>query len=832
MKNSVKYFMWILIWWAMFSSYSFASWVCPSENEVFTRWNYELKLVEVENNNSNFIKKVLQEYKTNFDNLKRKNKELKNIFDNLITSVEWWKYWDKNIFNSNTIYTAKKDQLDSNLSNFETLQWIYLNKYLKLDYLTKLRNWDNDEYIQTTWIYVQSRSWTTVTKNYISCIKNDLVNSIEWEYKKLEVLNNVSNSLLNDIKWIVEKWNNIQHQNNNSKLQNMYNEILSDFSASWIAWWTELHKKEFLKLDWDKNTYINSNINYLCNLQWKEFLDWMIVWKTSDTKCYLWIPSIKEIPAENFNLIKNTFWTSYWFLKFKLNSFKENTLTFWWNTIQLDKWSSYIIIYFSQDEQKFKLWYFDEKWRELNNFDFDITDDLIFSDYVWISSLNSRTILWQTSNQFKNSIRQYFELMKVDNWNLSDWNWNINNIFKTSYKSLWEINNKLIQSENKKLQNWFTNIWKISVKDVESKKKKYTINISPSLLRYFKIDAFENIEDISKLLNLEWTFDQLWDLSNSDWFIELLTKTFDWQTILWWSWDLNTWSLYENSNWNRINFTRNLQNWWISIDWSLKEYWFLDPKFQWDNNWKKYARWMIVSMWKMISNKQNWWDLYLFPLIDQDWWTMLNIWNLTKTFNETSKIWSCWKTSYTCWWFRIEQWKEYKQQDITNFISEASRDFWKPWCDVSTEEEYKCLTKKIDSPTTLMIWDNRKWLQDVLMYKFTVDLTQQRIEDAIQYKFITSVPQYWKQILKIRRWKTDNSWNKIIYYIKSIQDAEEMKFVKDNFNWKYLTNLIVTTNFDDFDKDNTDNKKKNWLKQTATWLLTKEQLISFFWISI
>ena len=210
MKNSVKYFMWILIWWAMFSSYSFASWVCPSENEVFTRWNYELKLVEVENNNSNFIKKVLQEYKTNFDNLKRKNKELKNIFDNLITSVEWWKYWDKNIFNSNTIYTAKKNQLDSNLSNFETLQWIYLNKYLKLDYLSKLRNWDNDEYIQTTWIYVQSRSWTTVTKNYISCIKNDLVNSIEWEYKKLEVLNNVSNSLLNDIKWIVEKWNNIQ----------------------------------------------------------------------------------------------------------------------------------------------------------------------------------------------------------------------------------------------------------------------------------------------------------------------------------------------------------------------------------------------------------------------------------------------------------------------------------------------------------------------------------------------------------------------------------------------------------------------------------------------
>ena len=832
MKNSVKYFMWILIWWAMFSSYSFASWVCPSENEVFTRWNYELKLVEVENNNSNFIKKVLQEYKTNFDNLKRKNKELKNIFDNLITSVEWWKYWDKNIFNSNTIYTAKKYQLDSNLSNFETLQWIYLNKYLKLDYLSKLRNWDNDEYIQTTWIYVQSRSWTTVTKNYISCIKNDLVNSIEWEYKKLEVLNNVSNSLLNDIKWIVEKWNNIQHQNNNSKLQNMYNEILSDFSASWIAWWTELHKKEFLKLDWDKNTYINSNINYLCNLQWKEFLDWMIVWKSSDTKCYLWIPSIKEIPAENFNLIKNTFWTSYWFLKFKLNSFKENTLTFWWNTIQLDKWLSYIIIYFSQDEQKFKLWYFDEKWRELNNFDFDITDDLIFSDYVWISSLNSRTILWQTSNQFKNSIRQYFELMKVDNWNLSDWNWNINNIFKTSYKSLWEINNKLIQSENKKLQNWFTNIWKISVKDVESKKKKYTINISPSLLRYFKIDAFENIEDISKLLNLEWTFDQLWDLSNSDWFIELLTKTFDWQTILWWSWDLNTWSLYENSNWNRINFTRNLQNWWISIDWSLKEYWFLDPKFQWDNNWKKYARWMIVSMWKMISNKQNWWDLYLFPLIDQDWWTMLNRWNLTKTFNETSKIWSCWKTNYTCWWFRIEQWKEYKQQDITNFISEASRNFWKPWCDVSTEEEYKCLTKKIDSPTTLMIWDNRKWLQDVLMYKFTVDLTQQRIEDAIQYKFITSVPQYWKQILKIRRWKTDNSWNKIIYYIKSIQDTEEMKFVKDNFNWKYLTNLIVTTNFDDFDKDNTDNKKKNWLKQTATWLLTKEQLISFFWISI
>ena len=832
MKNSVKYFMWILIWWAIFSSYSFASWVCPSENEVFTRWNYELKLVEVENNNSNFIKKVLQEYKSNFDNLKRKNKELKNIFDNLITSVEWWKYWDKNIFNSNTIYTTKKDQLDSNLSNFETLQWIYLNKYLKLDYLSKLRNWDNDEYIQTTWIYVQSRSWTTVTKNYISCIKNDLVNSIEWEYKKLEVLNNVSNSLLNDIKWIVEKWNNIQHQNNNSKLQNMYNEILSDFSASWIAWWTELYKKEFLKLDWDKNTYINSNINYLCNLQWKEFLDWMIVWKTSDTKCYLWIPSIKEIPAENFNLIKNTFWTSYWFLKFKLNSFKENTLTFWWNTIQLDKWSSYLIIYFSQDEQKFKLWYFDEKWRELNNFDFDITDDLIFSDYVWISSLNSRTILWQTSNQFKNSIRQYFELMKVDNWNLSDWNWNINNIFKTSYKSLWEINNKLIQSENKKLQNWFTNIWKISVKDVESKKKKYTINISPSLLRYFKIDAFENIEDISKLLNLEWTFDQLWDLSNSDWFIELLTKTFDWQTILWWSWDLNTWSLYENSNWNRINFTRNLQNWWISIDWSLKEYWFLDPKFQWDNNWKKYARWMIVSMWKMISNKQNWWDLYLFPLIDQDWWTMLNIWNLTKTFNETSKIWSCWKTNYTCWWFRIEQWKEYKQQDITNFISEASRNFWKPWCDVSTEEEYKCLTKKIDSPTTLMIWDNRKWLQDVLMYKFTVDLTQQRIEDAIQYKFITSVPQYWKQILKIRRWKTDNSWNKIIYYIKSIQDAEEMKFVKDNFNWKYLTNLIVTTNFDDFDKDNTDNKKKNWLKQSASWLLTKEQLISFFWISI
>ena len=131
-----------------------------------------------------------------------------------------------------------------------------------------------------------------------------------------------------------------------------------------------------------------------------------------------------------------------------------------------------------------------------------------------------------------------------------------------------------------------------------------------------------------------------------------------------------------------------------------------------------------------------------------------------------------------------------------------------------------------------MIWDNRKWLQDVLMYKFTVDLTQQRIEDAIQYKFITSVPQYWKQILKIRRWKTDNSWNKIIYYIKSIQDPEEMKFIKDNFNWKYLTNLIVTTNFDDFDKDNTDNKKKNWLKQSASWLLTKEQLISFFWISI
>lgn len=832
MKNTFKYIIWCVLWWIILSSQSFASWVCPSENEVFTRWNYELKLVEVENNNSNFIKKILQEIKTNFNDLQKKKKKLNETYDNLKSSISSWKYWDETIFNNNLVFISKKSKLEEILNDFDNLSSVYNNKYLKQDYLTKLRNWDNDDYIQTTWIYVQSRSWTNITRNYISCIKNTLLNNIESEYKKIEVKYNIWNSLFNDIKYIIEKWEEIQSQSNNSTLTNMYTEILSWFSASWIAWWTELHKKEFLKLEWDKNTYINSNINYFCELQWKNFLDWMITWKTSETKCYLWVPSIKEIPSENFNLIKNSIWTSYWFLKFKLNNFKENTLTFWWKTIELDKWFSYIIIYFSQDEQKFKLWYFDEKWRELNSFDFDITDDLIFSDYVWISSLNSRTILWNTPNDFQNSIRWYFALMNSFNWQLSDWQWNIKNIFWKSFKIWWEINNRLIISDNKSLDNHFTNTWKISTKNIENKKKKYTINISPSLLRYFKNDAFNTIENISKLINLEVNFDQLWDISNSDWFIELLTKSFDWQTILWWTWDLNTWSLYENSVWNRINFTRNLQNWWVSVDWSLKEYWFLDPKFQWDNNWKKYARWMIVSMWKMISNNQDWWDLYLFPLIDQDWWTMLNIWNLTKTFNETWKIWSCWKTTYTCWWFTIQQWKEYKQQDITNFISEASRNFWKSWCNVSTEEEYKCLTRKIDTPTTLMIWDNRKWLQDVLMYKFTLDLTQQRIEDAIQYKFITSVPQYWKQILKIRRWKTDSEWNKIIYYIKSIQDIEEMKFVKDNFNWKYLTNLIVTTNFDDFDKNNTDNKKKNWLKQNASWLLTKEQLISFFWISI
>lgn len=824
MKNILKsVIIWWILCWSLLWSQSFAAWICPSNWQLLKRSDYLLKLVEIENSNSTFIKKMLQEYKTNANELRKKKTQLLNSYTVLKDWITQWKYWDPSKFTSNVVFTAKQTQLETDFTTFDTDFNTYKVQYLDIDYLTKLRNWDNDTYIETVNVHVQPDSWWTTTSNNVWCINNTLFQEIEKEYKKLELQFTITQMLFNDLKSIVDKW--IETTWWTSNYQNMINDILwSTFAPWWIIWWTNLHNKEFLKVEKDWNTYIVATVNLLCDKQWKDYLWKLVTWTSDPLECYIWIPSTKSIPHQNFDLIKNSSWTSYWFLKYKINAFKSITATSWSNTFTIDKWTWYLIIYYNFEENTFKLSYYDEKWRELNTFSMNSTDDLVFNDYLWITSFNWKLLVSNTTNDVKQTIRSFYSNTTIaDNWKVVPILWDSDNIN-------WVIDNKVVDLNLKQIKNKILNTWKVNITETSNDSKKYTINVSPQLLRYFKDNVFWTVEDINKILNISWQTTQIWNIDNNDWFIDLLTKDFSWQTILWWTWNLNTWSLYTNTTWTRINFLRNLQNWWVTINWSLKEYWFLDPKFKWDNNWKEYARWMIVSIWKMMSNKTNWWDFYLFPLIDQDWWTMLNITNLTKTFNETSKIWVCWKTQYTCWWITIQQWKEYKQQDITNFVASARKDYWKTWCNVATKEEFQCLTKKIESPTTLIIWDNRKWLQDSLMYKFTVDITQSRIEDAIQYKFITSIQQkVWNSVIKIRRWKKDVHWNKIEYYIKSIQNEQELNTIKTKFPWKYLVNLIVTTNFNDFDKDNTDLSKRDLLINNPTWLLTTQQIIDLFW---
>ncbi len=823
--NKIKLLISLLfIWWFSISSISFWWNVCPWNNEIFTQWNYELKLVEVENNNSNFIKKVLEEIKTNLSSLNVKKNAISTELEALTRAINEWTYWE--LIKTNETYLAKKALLEWYLNEYNTKYTTFNNQYISIDYVWKLRSWDNDEYVETPTVYLQTND--ELITNNISCIKFSLLTDIETDYKKIEMQLTIAETIMNELKILITT--SKDEITNQTNIETHFDELLWTVSTSWIVWWWEINNSEFIKLDKDWKNYINTIIE-LNWTTWKTYLEWLISSWLSDIKLIWSIPSTTTIWQDTYNIIKNQHWTSYWYLKYKINVFNNCTLTNWSQTINLSKWTWYLILWYDTETITWKISYYDDKWREQDTKEFSLTNDIEFSDYVWISQFNWRIISENLSDEFKTQVMWYVSSIWSENLNV---NWKIVPILTQSTESYSEINSSLIDVQSNVTTNSILNNWKVSSKVQTNNWVKYNINISPSLLRYFKDWAFDSIDDIAKLVNINWTIDDLQDSESKDEFIELLTKSFEWQTILWWTWTLNTWSLYNDTTWNRVILQRNISTWWITLDWSLREYWFINPNYQWDNNWKAYARWMLVVIWKMISLEKDWewnvtwWNIYLFPLIDQDRWTVLNIWNITKSFYETSKLSQCWKSSYTCWDVTLETWQEYQQQHITNFTTQTSKNLWKSWCSI-TQEELDCIMKKIDSPTTIMIWDNRKWLQDIIMMKFTLDMTQTRIEDAISYKFITSVPQYWNRILKIRRWKKDWSWNPIVYYVKSIQNEAEMNNMKSKFNWKFLTNLIVTTKQSDFDSTNADDSKRDRIK-SSTWLLTKEQLIEFFGI--
>ena len=243
MKNILKsVIIWWMLCWSLLWSQSFAAWICPSNWQLLKRSDYLLKLVEIENSNSTFIKKMLQEYKTNANDLRKKKTQLLNSYTVLKDWITQWKYWDPSKFTSNVVFTAKQTQLETDFTTFDADFNTYKVQYLDIDYLTKLRNWDNDTYIETVNVHVQPDSWWTTTSNNVWCINNTLFQEIEKEYKKLELQYTITQMLFNDLKSIVEKW--IETTWWSSNYQNMINDILwSTFAPWWIIWWTNLHNK-------------------------------------------------------------------------------------------------------------------------------------------------------------------------------------------------------------------------------------------------------------------------------------------------------------------------------------------------------------------------------------------------------------------------------------------------------------------------------------------------------------------------------------------------------------------------------------------------------------
>lgn len=271
----------------------------------------------------------------------------------------------------------------------------------------------------------------------------------------------------------------------------------------------------------------------------------------------------------------------------------------------------------------------------------------------------------------------------------------------------------------------------------------------------------------------------------------------------------------DNSKIWKLTINRKL-SWalWLSNDvsWQLKEDWIIYPGKLWDNNWFKYLRWSTIILWKLVKlNKETGkWKIYIYPLFDKDWWVIIwKLWSINSFFKYTAN--SCWsvtspasKTVKVNWKkYQLINWKKYTSNYISNVIKWLKEEFknWK-----LTEEEFKCIKKNISTPSMIFYWDTRKWLQEIVSYMFTVDPTASNIEDSIKYKYITSIPMYWQQLVKIQNWND-------AYIIKFINSKEELENLKSKWLWNYIYQNIwafkLTDVNWDWEIDSKDIKKLN-----------------------
>jgi len=778
----------------------------PDNNITINEVEYQRQDMLIQSHNSNFISNINNYYIPKYNNNTLKITWINSNINKLIEKI------------NNINYTWNNVQ--SIITNINLTKQNLLNKSieLKTDYL--LKNYNS--------LLVNSTS----TNSYIT-INNVLVEkNIAWNVVTDTIVVKYINPLLY---WIIEQKLN-EYENLISVLNLQYinlsksflEEDINDNNSQVLSWFNVLNQWD-LHLNNTTTTHIWPNTQFYKNnplgeihTKWLLLFSWsnqnnILSWIILDTNItkILWLSSATKIDKQIFTVLWD--YNKYTFLKFKLNIFSDIVATH--NTEQYDlKAWLYNILF----KSKWNWNWYDVKivsllWKDEFNISTDWSHDIIFSDYVWFLWWNYRLQNSLVYNSFKQSILNIWTYL-WDELNV-DANNNVTSPtlkhqqFKKIELSRWKIN-----IESKLFDLWINYNGKVSRQLTWNNSKNLDIYVSPFLWKYFDNSTFNTIQWLKNII----------DLSEDDLNINTIISN---DNIINY---LNTWNVNLSyvTSWTVTKVDREIASTWLNINWKMREYWMIHPWYTWLNEWTEYTRWLILVFWKLVSIDSNWnGKIYIFPLIDQDWWLLLWVWWKTNSLYYAKNINTCWFNTYTCNWKVIEKDKYYSSQYMDSFMNSVDKYIKNPstvWyiCSITTNTTKMCVRNAMEPPTTVFIGDTRKWLQEVLMNMFTVDPNQTKIEEAIKYKHILSIPQYWSNIIKVNRWEKTPSWQDINYYVKPINLDTELLDVQTRFPNNIYWNIIITKDNSDFDKVSTTKKWR--LKSTPTALLTGWEIKNFF----
>ena len=564
------------------------------------------------------------------------------------------------------------------------------------------------------------------------------------------------------------------------------------------------------------NLFFPTNSNSLS----KNLLNWLFVSNTLKEDTILWIKSYT----------------------WKFDVSKINQLI--WN-----KWYLVLFVYFWENNQN---------WIEINsnwkNINYPVNVWLyriIFNESkkwklvlkIFDQSTNSKSI-YKNVTSFE--IKSWVQLIK---WEVKLNSKELNNYtkLKSALLNIWNKLLNLLNTSNYETYNltWSNSIFIFNLSNNELTLKKITINnsemkitqlldfsiyISPQLWKYLSwwtvskefVEKTFNLNQIDVNTYISKTNDQIkeWiknEILNWDSFLSLL-KFDNWVSFNW------------IKNWNKVDWIKILENerdlsWVVpTIKWKMEEYYIMYPWYSVEKEWVKSVKWKTIILWKLISKNWNKLTLNLFPLFDKDYWVILwkQWWtNSFYTFNDnTCDNWNE-ISSLTYNWVTIKIWKKITTNNIkkiTSWIKEGIKKNWKVlvstnlWTINLDSKEFDCIQKNITPPTMIFYWDTRKALQDIIVYMFTVDTSKTKIEDAIKYKYIVSIPLYWNQIIWI------NNWNDY-YAIKYMQSSNEIRNFDNSFGSNYRFNNIWVLKVSDMNNDwKTDlSDIKTYIKKDSNW---------------